>query len=458
MRCAAPLLIVALSFAWCVRPMWDIDVWWHVATGRLILAGGMPSTDVFSAAHPDAPWTTFQWGYEAGVAWIDGVFGLLGLRLVHAAAIAAGAGVLAWRSRQPWVIAAVFMLMFEDRVRERPHVIEPLFVALMLPLLRRERPGAAALGALFLAPIWANLHAVSALWWVALAGAAAVGARTREAVGVLVLGVLAILASPGALAGLTAALHSHAAWPVALVPELSPTWRYVDLGGWGVVMLLGVGVGGLAAISLWRTDAPLAERLAAVGCAIAAAALIRWAWLATIPVLLLLDHRPVRGAWAALVVAPLLLHVGPRWTLAERAANVQAGRFPEAAVEFLADAGLRLPTDTMPEWTGYLLYRLHPPTTVLADGRMVFGDDVADLLLRRAASDAGSFDAAVGRFHTQVLVWRRGGLPPMEPTRWRQVYADEVAEVWLPEPAWTPARNEAINLARSARGLPPLDP
>ena len=66
----------------------------------------------------------------------------------------------------------------------------------------------------------------------------------------------------------------------------------------------------------------------------------------------------------------------------------------------------------------------------------MFGDDVADLL-RRREHDAGTFDEAVGRFHTGALMVPTGSIPPLDPSRWRRVHADAVAEVWWPSPMWT---------------------
>jgi hypothetical protein len=116
---------------------------------------------------------------------------------------------------------------------------------------------------------------------------------------------------------------------------------------------------------------------------------------------------------------------------------LEPGRFPVEAADFLAQNDLRVPTDTDTAWTGYLLYRLHPGTRVLADGRLVFGDEVAELLLRRFSGDSGTFDEAVGRFHTLALVYPTGGLPPLDPSRWRLVHQDPIAEIWLPRPAWS---------------------
>jgi hypothetical protein len=170
-------------------------------------------------------------------------------------------------------------------------------------------------------------------------------------------------------------------------------------------------------------------------------------WFAAIPLSLCLARvRPSRLLSLGILSAVLLgLHVAPRWSLAERGEDLQRGSFPVGAADFLEATGLRLPMDCPGRWSGYLLYRLHPPGRVLADGRLVFPEEVGDLLMRRGQGDASTFDEAVGRFHTQALVWQSGVLPSLDPARWKRVYADEIAEVWLPSPAWTPANLAAIS-------------
>ena len=51
---------------------------------------------------------------------------------------------------------------------------------------------------MILAPLWANLHAVSSLWWIALFGAWAVSVRTARAFLLLGVGALAVFTAPGA--------------------------------------------------------------------------------------------------------------------------------------------------------------------------------------------------------------------------------------------------------------------
>ena len=63
--------VFTLGLLWFLRPIWGIDVFFHVAIGREIVAAGIPSTDILSAAHPDAAWTPFQVGYALIVHALD---------------------------------------------------------------------------------------------------------------------------------------------------------------------------------------------------------------------------------------------------------------------------------------------------------------------------------------------------------------------------------------------------
>ena len=443
MRRALVVAVTIAAFVWCLRPMWDMDVFWHVTVGRLILDEGIPRTDLLSAAHPEAPWVTFQWLYEALLARVDGAFGLRGLQVLHAGVLALSAGLafgLALRRSgevmpafSAWMLG---LLLLEDRVRERPHVFEVLFIVAMLPFATGRADGL-AIGAVALAGLWANLHAVSALWWLALAGAWALTQPKRWPY--VLAGVAVMLASPPAREGLLGALASHRSWPSELVPELRSTWTYVHEGWWGAVMLGGVGLGMLAALERLRRPG-WEERLVALGCGVAALLIARWAWLAAVPIGLWLTdperkhklHLPLALACALALGA----RVGPRWPLEERFEVLQRRAFPVAACDFLAERGLALPMDAYPQWSGYALYRLHPPLRVLVDGRLVFGPDVAELILRRFQGDISTFDEAVARFHTVLLLWPTDNLPERDPERWKQLYADDVASVWVAKPAW----------------------
>ena len=159
-------------FGWCLRPIWGIDIFFHVAIGRYAFESGIPSTDILSAAHPDAAWSPFQIGYELLVAWIDELAGLDGLRVVHAALFATG---FTWAVRffrrktgTPWLAAfmtLIFLVLFEERIRLRPHAFNLLFeVFVLLPLASgawRKSPSRWGIALVGVAAVWAFIHAMA---------------------------------------------------------------------------------------------------------------------------------------------------------------------------------------------------------------------------------------------------------------------------------------------------------
>jgi hypothetical protein len=448
------VLLIAGSFlvvlAWAWRPIWDIDLFWHVVVGRLILEGGVPSTDVLSAADPTAPWTTFQWGYEVGVAAIEATLGLPALKALHAGLLAATFALLAGLLRKTGTsrllvlgILGFALLMVEDRIRARPHLFELLFVVGLTPLLYGRERQATPIVLVLVMGLWANLHAVSSLWWFAFVGAWALsapfGRPSAKRWGTLAGGAVVALASPPAREGLMGALLSHSDWPAELVPELRPTWAYWEQGLFGWAMLAGVGLGLAAALHFARAkEQERGAKITALGCAVAALLMARWAWLAVLPVgLWMLWRRPTWG-WAlgAVSAVVVLAHVGPRWSIEERMQTLETGRFPVQACQAMQAQDFRVPLDTTPAWSGYLLYCLYPHARVLADGRLVFGPQITELLMAREAGDLSTFDTAVGVYGTQALVWPTENRPPLDQTRWRVVHSDPTAEVWLPLPVW----------------------
>lgn len=443
------LLIVGSFLAvllWAWRPIWDIDLFWHVVVGRLILEGGVPSTDVLSAADPTAPWTTFQWGYELLVAACEATLGLPGLKALHAGLLAGTFALLAGLLRRAGAsrtlclgVLGFALLVVEDRVRARPHLFELLFVVGLSPLLLGRERQTTPIVLVLLMGLWANVHAVSSLWWGAFVGAWALSKPSWRRFGTLAAGVGVALASPPARRGLFGALLSHSDWPADLVPELQPTWAYASQGGFGWAMLTAVALGVAAGVHLALSkEQTRGARIAALGCAVAAVLMARWAWLSAVPVGLWLIWQRPRWGWAvgAVCAAVVLGHVGPRWSLQDRLETLQPGRFPVDACQAMQAHDFRVPVDTTPAWSGYLLYCLYPDGRVLSDGRLVFGPEITALLLAREAGDLSTFDQAVGVYGTQALVWPADNPPPLDPSRWRRVHQDPTAEVWLPKPVW----------------------
>jgi len=73
----ALLLILPLAFVKLGEP----DLWWHIASGRLILQQGIPGVNTFSHAWPEHPWPQTQWLFDVLLGICERVGGLGGVQL-----------------------------------------------------------------------------------------------------------------------------------------------------------------------------------------------------------------------------------------------------------------------------------------------------------------------------------------------------------------------------------------
>lgn len=145
----------------------DGDTYWHIATGRWIVAhGAVPATDPFSHTLPGAPWTAHEWLAEVLFAAAHAAAGWAGVSALTAAAAAATLALLTrylLRHLAPIhalagvALAASLML---PHLLARPHALAtPLLVWWTIALVRaREVGGTPGLPALAALLLWANLH------------------------------------------------------------------------------------------------------------------------------------------------------------------------------------------------------------------------------------------------------------------------------------------------------------
>jgi len=160
--------MIGLIYAFCLfRPIWDVDVFWHIKAGQWIVEHrALPSTDIFSSVDPERPWHTFQWGYEVLVYGLDQAGGLTLVRAVHATAILSAVALLVlflWRRTGSGLAVLLgvtpVLVGFADRIRCRPDAFNLLFTVIALPvLLERRWKTRHLLMLLGLTLLWANLH------------------------------------------------------------------------------------------------------------------------------------------------------------------------------------------------------------------------------------------------------------------------------------------------------------
>ena len=156
----------AIAALFSFLPLFDTDVGWHVAVGRLILAGRFPRTNVLSWTAADQPWYPTSWLFDVLSAIAsDALPGTLGLQLLTFAFLAAFAFLLARACALEdspcgaWIVPAVMALLV-PRIVPRPHVTAWAALAFALwlgPLGTRAR--AVGVGVVALA---GNLHSGAA--------------------------------------------------------------------------------------------------------------------------------------------------------------------------------------------------------------------------------------------------------------------------------------------------------
>ncbi len=444
-------VIFGLGAVYVSRVIWNIDVFWHIAAGRAFVAAGtLPDTDIFSAIDPHRTWVSFQWGYEVLVYELDRLGGLQLVRFAHAAVTLGAFGVfyaglrrrLRWGPVASLVLLSLLMVLFEDRVRARPHVFNLLLWAALLPTLARGPAALTRRAAVWTAAatlLWANLHAGGAFLFLVAALTLPVGAtlewalapperRARERAAArrawlwFLAALLPALASPHFVRGNVQALTMLDATESA-IGEWHPAWHFLAIAStaghvvcglvpslvgllwlpWLAKLLAGLGRGWRigAEVELWRLGLSLAllvlaHRSVRFVWAAAFALVIMGPWLVSAWRAAWGARRGHADAWAraaglalavALQIVTYRFHItaqhGTLLAAARQAFGAEpldARRFPVAQADFLAATGFEGGIFAQGNWGGYLLYRLHPRVRVVADGRGNYAADVTKAL------------------------------------------------------------------------------
>jgi len=148
------------------------DVWFHLATGRLVLeGGGLPSADPFAAYPPGTRWMVHDWLGGVGLYALYALGRAPALVLGCAAAfVAALACLLAGQMQTPqrrareWAVLAATFLAYE-RFFVRPELVSILMTALFARVASAGGPTRRATTAALIAAqvLWANTHAAFVL-------------------------------------------------------------------------------------------------------------------------------------------------------------------------------------------------------------------------------------------------------------------------------------------------------
>jgi hypothetical protein len=170
-------LVFLLGGLWLgAQPLDDPDVWWHVRTGRLILASGIPRREPWAYTALGRRWVPTAWLSDVLFSLVRSAGGWRGVVVLRLLATAAVLGGLAWvlvRRASPRVVAAVYLpccVVLFRFLSERPALLAlPFALALGLYATRAwEDRLPAPWWWLGVGWVWASVHGSWALAPVAL--------------------------------------------------------------------------------------------------------------------------------------------------------------------------------------------------------------------------------------------------------------------------------------------------
>jgi len=177
-----PLIFGALAFAITLalgpRDLDDPDIYFHIVTGRWILAhGAVPHADLFSFTMPGAPWVVHEWLAEIIMAcaydWLGwhGLVAAAGLAVAAAVAVFTRAALRSFEAKHALIAVAMAFLLLLPHLLARPHLFALPVLVLWVARLIEARDGdrAPALWVALLIVPWVNLHA-SFLFGLGFAG------------------------------------------------------------------------------------------------------------------------------------------------------------------------------------------------------------------------------------------------------------------------------------------------
>lgn len=481
-RALFTILYFVAIFVMAISPAVDPDLWWHLRTGELILEQGIPDQDPFSFTVSGKAWITHEWLSQLIMWLLYLVGGFPLLILAFAAVITATFGLIYLNSAGKPVLAVFLGLIaaFASAITwgVRPQMFNPLFLALFMIILEAVRRGRFGMRAILWLPaltiVWANLHS-GYLAGIALIVVYAVGdglqgllrgrlVATERLLTGRQIGLF-LAAAAGCLLAAALNPNSFSLWLYPFETLRSPSmqqfiqewqppllrepmfWPFAILLFLGVVgwvygkrpglsdflLFLGTGAAGMMS----ARNIPL---FAVVAAPIISRAM--WPWLEGSA----LDlggragrkrKRPPRLLQAVnVLLLAICLLAGGLWAFDIIAGQdeVVQERFPVAAVDFLEAQGLSEGRGFNDYgWGGYLIWRGIP---VYVDGRAdVYGDDFLFFYQQAALVQEGwreplqQYDVNYALLHKEA----RLGVMLQEVGGWREVYADELARIFVRE-------------------------
>jgi hypothetical protein len=460
LRAAALCLAIAAGAALLsFRPIYEPDLWWHLAQGREDAAGRLVRANLFSFTYPEYRQRYTPWLFDltAYASWrvLEGA----GIQLLQAGFLALAFGLLyvACRARAPaWSAAAVLALGFfiiEPRAIPRPHLVSMAGMAACAVLIERtvhRRRAAPLIWSIPLVALWSNLHVecvFGVLFLVLFATAEVVRPsalprpEAMRAAGIAAAAAAATAANPYGW-GLVAYLYENVSVPQILnIAELRPPY----LPDYRAFFLYAL-VAALVLAWQWRRVA-LWEAVVTVAFAALGARHLR------LTPLLLLASAPIVAARltalaargidrrAIVISAIAAALVSSRIPLRLLATELKVGTsavaprqfFSDEAIAYIERSGLRGNVFASHNLGGYLAWRLYPQLRVFQDSRLQAYPPEHFRGIIAASASQNDWNALVADVDWAVVSVPRpnqlsghGRFPAGE---WESVYRDEAMEI-----------------------------
>jgi hypothetical protein len=440
-----------------LRAVWDVDIFWQLRLGELILAAGRPlQHEPFAATHLGETLPAIAWLGQAIFAQVRELFGWTGLRLFDALCWCGGFWAITAACRRqgasPGRTALALGLGFVAALPTasiRPQSYAALCFGALLALLKLELRAwqTITLGVILLV-LWQNLHPSASVAIIVLAAHAAMGwiawYRDRSlippwAVTILIpLAALCLIATPDGLHVFAVSARNAQASIAVGASEWLPLWIPANLTNAVPIAIVTL----LAARLAWRGP----DRASLPDAAVMLVLLILtitayrfvlfWA-IATIPTIAVSSTKPeprspwgLSAAWIAVAIVALVTPL------------VRPTRFspnlPLAAVASLSATSVQGTIFTEPEFAGVLIDAGHPRWHVSYDGRYYRYSD--DEWARYGDVLAGTFGLRQieHMYHPTAFVLRPSHSTALcaeldrPGSGWRRIWRDDGAAVWVP--------------------------
>jgi hypothetical protein len=450
-------LAAAAAAVLSFRPIYEPDLWWHLAQGREAAAGRLVHANVFNFMYASYPQPYTPWLFDVGayLAWRVGEGA--GIQIAQAAVLAATFVLtfLAGRERAArsavLAVLALGFFVIEPRAVPRPHLLSFAGMAgcaFLIERARRRTTAASLRWAIPLVAIWSNLHAEAVLGVLLIALFAAAefvrpaALSRREAVHALAIAAAcaaATLANPYGW-GLEQYLIENWRVPHVLnIAELRPAY----LPGYRAFFLY---VAAGTVLLLIPPRAALSEVLAAAAFAALGARFLRFTPLVFLVTAPLLAHRLTvliargldgRAIVVTALAAGLLSARQPIAAFARLAVGTQAvapqAFFTPDFRTVVERAGLHGPVFNSMNLGGFVAWELYPRARVFQDSRLQAVPAAHFLAILKASRSPEAWESLVRGVDWAVISLPRpnelSGAGHFREPAWRAVFDDDAIRI-----------------------------